>query len=335
MPKKIIFNQTGSHEVLEMIDEAIPEPAADEVVVKMKTFGLNRADQLFYQGNYLITPQFPSPIGVEGAGIIHSLGKKITNLKKGDRVSILPAFDFSKYGVLSEYAVVPKDAVIKIPEQLFFKDGASIWMSFLTAYAGLILKGKLKERNTPDVVISAASSSVGLSAIQIAKSYKATVIATTRTSEKRDFLLKNGADYVIATQEDDFVQKIQNITNDKGFDIAFDALAGSFLNTLGEAAALEASIIIYGAALFMEQTLYPLSPAIAKGLDVSSIHTNINLLRHPDKRKEAIKDIVSGFEKGVYRPVVDRVFPFSRFEDAYGYLEKGSVKGKVLLEHDE
>lgn len=332
--RKVKFNQTGNHEVLEMVNEPIPEPEEDEIVVQMKTFGLNKAEQLFYEGHYLDTPELPNPIGVEGAGIIHSLGEKSDVIKRGDRVSILPAFDFSEYGIMGDYAVVTKDAVIKIPDYFSFRDGSSVWMSFPTAYAGLVLKGRLKERHSPYVVISAASSSVGLSAIQIAKRYKATVIATTRTSKKVDFLLENGADYAIATQEEDFVKRIKKITNDKGFDIALDALAGSFLTSLGEAAAMEASIIIYGNMLSMEDALYPLLPAIAKGLDISSIHVNINLLRHSEKLQEVIEDILSGFKDNLYDPVIDKTFALEDFKDAYAYLEKGSLKGKVLIENE-
>lgn len=331
--RKVKFNRTGNHKVLEMVNEPIPEPEENEIVVQMKTFGLNRAEQLFYEGRYLDTPEPPNPIGVEGAGIIYSMGGESDVLKRGDRVSILPAFDFSEYGIMGDYAVVPKNAVIKIPDHFSFRDGSSVWMSFPTAYAGLVLKGRLKERSAPYVVISAASSSVGLSAIQIAKRYKATIIATTRTSEKVEFLLNNGADYAIATQEEDFVQSIKKITNGKGFDIALDALAGSFLTSLGEGAALEASIIIYGNMLSMEDTLYPLFPAIAKGLDLSSVHVNVSLLRHSAKLQEVIEDVLSGFKDNLYDPVINKTFALEDFKDAYAYLEKGSLKGKVLIEN--
>tara|TARA_Y100000782_G_C10188706_1_gene268812 strand:- start:13303 stop:14253 length:951 start_codon:yes stop_codon:yes gene_type:complete len=315
-----------------MVEEAIPQPGKDEVVVEMKAFGLNRADQLFYHGYYLVTPQFPNPLGVEGAGVIHTVGDGVSLFSVGDRVSIVPAFDFSKYGVIGDYAVVPKEAVIAMPESFSFKDGSSIWMSFLTAYAALVLKGKLQDREAPYVVVSAASSSVGLAAIQIAKRHGATVIATTRTADKKAFLLENGADEVIATAEEDFKTRIMELTQGKGFDLAVDALAGSFLSTLGEVAAFEASIVVYGAALFMEDIFYPLFPAIAKGLDVSSVHININLLQHPKRLQEAVRNIVSGFEAGAYRSVVDQVFKLEDFREAYAYLENGSLKGKVLLE---
>lgn len=158
------------------------------------------------------------------------------------------------------------------------------------------------------------------------------MIATTRVSEKKDFLFNQGADFVIATEEEDFVSKIAEITEHKGFDIAFDAIAGSFLNLLAEAAAKEASIVVYG-ALSMEETPYPLFLGTQKGLDISSLHVQVNLLRHLEKFEEAKKDIVTGFEEGYYKAVIDKVFPFDNFKDAYQYLEQASLEGKVLIEN--
>jgi len=333
MNRKVQFSQTGNHEVLEIIQVPVPTPGKGEVVVKMQAYGLNRAEQLFYQGYYLVTPQLPNPLGMEGAGMIHATGEEAGPFVAGDRVSVIPGFDITKYGVLGDYALIPGEALIKLPENFTMIDGASIWMSYLTAYTGLIQKGGLKSKTSPFVVISAASSAVGLSAIQIAKRYQATVIATTRTSAKKKFLLENGADEVIATQEEDFVETIMKITGQKGFDMAFDPLAGSFLNTLSKAAAYEASIVVYG-GLSMEETPYPLYPAIAKGLNLSSLHVHVNLIRHPDLLKEATAEIFSGFKEGVYKPVIDRTFNLEDIREAYQYLESGSLTGKVVIENN-
>jgi len=330
--RKIQFNRVGNHEVLEIANVPIPKPDENEVVVQMKAFGLNRADVLFYHGLYLDKPRFPNPIGVEGAGVIYDIGKKANEFKVGDRVSVLPAFNFSEYGVLGDYALVPKNAVLKIPDSLSFIDASTIWMSYLTAYTGLVLKGKLKERTSPSVVISAASSSVGLSAIQIAKRFGAIVIATTRNSEKIEFLKRQKADYVINTKNENFMSRVSDITDNKGFDIAFDPLAGSFLSVLAECAAPEASILIYGYMLFQENTLYPNLQGLVKGLEISSIHVNTNLLRHPGKTQNAIEDVLSGIAEKMYCPVVDKVFAFEDFKNAFAYVKHGDLKGKVLME---
>lgn len=332
MNRKILFHQTGNSQVLKLSEEKTPMPSQGEVVVAMKAVGLNRADNLFHNGFYLVTPRFPSSLGIEGSGIVHDTGKDVTEFRKGEPVSILPSFDLRKYGVLGDYALVPAGSLMKLPDTFSMVEGASVWVPYFTAYAGLVLKGNLKRRNAPVVVISAASSPVGLAAIQIAKRYNATVIATTRTSDKKSFLFENGADYMIATTDENVVEEIMKITNNKGFDIALDAIAGPFVNQLAIAAAPEASIVIYG-ALSMEETPYPLIQATVKGLNISSLHVNVNLLKHPDRLGEAKSDIISGFRDGIYYQKTDKSFSFENFREAFEYLEKGNLKGKIIIEN--
>lgn len=332
MNRKIIFHETGSSQVLKLSEEKIPVPGQGEVVVAMKAVGLNRADNLFHNGFYLVTPRFPSSLGIEGSGVVHDTGKDVTEFRKGELVSILPSFDLRKYGVLGDYALVPAGSLMKLHDSFSMANGASVWVPYFTAYAGLLLKGDLKRRKAPVVVISAASSSVGLAAIQVAKRYDATVIATTRTSDKKSFLFENGADYVVATAEEDLVKEIMKITNNGGFDIALDAIAGSFVNQLVMAAAPEASIVIYG-ALSLEETPYPLLQATAKGLNISSLHVDVNLLKHPARMEEAKSDIISGFREGIYKQKIDKSFSFENFREAFEYLEKGDLKGKIIIEN--
>lgn len=332
MNRKIVFHETGNSQVLKLSEEKIPVPGQGEVVVAMKAVGLNRADNLFHNGFYLVTPHFPSSLGIEGAGVVHDTAKDVTEFRKGEAVSILPNFDLRNYGVLGDYALVPAGSLMKLPDNFSMVDGASVWMPYFTAYAGLVLKGDLKRRKAPFVVISAASSSVGLAAIQVAKRYHATVISTTRTSDKKSFLFENGADYVIATAEENLGEEIMKITNNRGFDIALDAIAGSFVNQLVMAAAPEASLVIYG-ALSLEETPYPLLQATAKGLNISSLHVDVNLLRHPARLEEAKNEIISGFREGIYNQKIDKSFSFENFREAFEYLEKGDLKGKIIIEN--
>lgn len=146
---------------------------------------------MFRNGTYLETPQLPSRLGYEAAGIVDAVGKNVTDFKVGDRVSAIPAFSMGQYGVYAERAVVPINAVVKCPESFTAQQSAAIWMQYLTAYGALINIGQLKQGQR--VLITAASSSAGVAAIQIAKSQGAVVIATTRGESKKQFLLEHGA----------------------------------------------------------------------------------------------------------------------------------------------
>jgi NADPH:quinone reductase-like Zn-dependent oxidoreductase len=142
----------------------------------------------------------------------------------------MPSFSMNHYGTYGEVVIVPEHAVVKHPKSLSYAEAASVWMMFVTAYGALIEDAKVTKGDF--VIIPAASSSVGLAAIQIANYAGATSIALTRTSEKRQQLLEAGAAHVIATEEVDLVQEVKRITGGKGARVAFDPVGGPTLTKL-------------------------------------------------------------------------------------------------------
>lgn len=328
--KKVVFNEIGDPEILQIVDAEIPTPKPNEVLIKIKACGLNRAELLFFQGLYFFQPEFPEQVGLEASGVVEAIGKDVTGIKIGQSVSLLPNINPTEYGYIAEYALAPQEAVQPIPDNLNYIDAAAIWMSYTTAYGGLVFRGGLKEDSNQTVVISAASSSVGLAAIQVAKQHGATVIATTRTSEKKKVLLDQGADFVIATTEENFVKSVAEITNNKGFDIAFDPIGGSFINDLAEAASNEAIIVIYG-LLSAEETPLPLVPMLIKGIRIEALHVVFHILDHPDRFLQAKTHVIHNIKSGIYTPIIDKNFDLDEIQDAYKYMESNKQKGKIII----
>ena len=196
MPKIVRFHEVGDASVLKLEELPKPQPGEGEALLKVEAIGLNRAEVMFRSGAYLDRPSFPSLIGYEASGTIEAVGPGVTGLKPGDRVSSIPAFHMDKYGTYGEYAVLPAYALAPYPEHLSPAEGASIWMQYITAY-GVVEFGGL--RKGQPLLITAAASSVGLAAIQIAKFVGATSIATTRNKAKAGALSDAGADFVINT----------------------------------------------------------------------------------------------------------------------------------------
>ena len=220
MPRVVRFHRTGGPEVLQIDTIDVPAPGSGEVRINVKALGLNRAESMFRTGQYLEQPVLPSRLGYEAAGIVESVGPGVAGLKPGDAVSTIPAFSQGKYGVYGDVAVVPAAAVAKHPASLSWTEAAAIWMQYLTAYGALIDIAKLTQGDT--VLIPAASSSVGIAAIQIAKLVGATPIALTRKDDKREALIALGATHVIATEKQDLVAEVQKLTKGKGARVAFD-----------------------------------------------------------------------------------------------------------------
>jgi NADPH2:quinone reductase len=148
------------------------------------------------------------------------------------------------HGSVIEVAVVPAFDIVKVPPTLSDIEGAAAWMQYGTAYGALVERAKVGPGNF--MLITAASSSVGLGAIQIAKAEGAVVIVTTRTSRKKQQLLDFGADHVIATEEEDLPARVHEITAGKLVLVVFDPVGGDYINVLADATAFEGTIVVYG-----------------------------------------------------------------------------------------
>jgi NADPH:quinone reductase-like Zn-dependent oxidoreductase len=245
----------------------------------------------------------------------------------GDRVSTIPSFSLLDYGVYGESAVVPAYAAARYPESLSAVEGAAIWMQYMTAYGALIEFGKLKEKMS--ILITAASSSVGLAAIQIAKFVGARVIATTRGGDKKAFLLDAGADHVIVTEESDLGAQAKAITDGKGVDMIFDPVAGPFLEILAGAAAPGAIIFEYG-ALSPAPTPFPLFDALGKGLTIRG-YTLFEIVKHPERLARGKQFIYEGLASGKLKPVIARTFGLDDIVEAHRFMESNRQMGKIVV----
>ncbi len=327
MPKIVRFHETGKPDVLRLEDLPLEEPGEGEVRLKVEAMGLNRAEIMFRKGRYLENPVLPSRLGYEASGTVDALGPGVTGLKVGDRVSTIPSFSMTKYGVYGENTIVPAYAVAHYPDNLTSTEGAAIWMQYTTAYGALIEYGNMAKDDT--VLITAASSSVGLAAIQLAKAAGATAIATTRGPDKRQFILETGADHVIVTDTEDLAARVMDITSGKGVRIIFDPVAGSFLSKLADAASTGAIIFEYG-ALSPERTTVPLIPMLAKGLTVRG-YTLFEIVKDPAKQTRAKKYIYDALQSGLLKPIIDRTFKLDEIVEAHRYMESNQQKGKIVV----
>jgi NADPH2:quinone reductase len=328
MPRVIQFYEPGSPDVLRVEDRPVRKPLAGEVLLTVEAIGLNRAEIAFRQGRYLEVPEkFPSGLGLEAAGVVAEIGSDVRGFEVGEQVATLPVFSMREYGVYGDTVVVPSDALIRYPRRVTAAEAASVWMSGLTAYGGLIYLGKLRAGNV--AVITAASSSAGIAGIQIASWAGAKIIATTRTVAKKQRLLNAGADFVIVTEEEDIAERVNEITSGAGADVLFDAVGGNMVGKLAMAAAPGAQVILYG-TLSTGLTVFPLLPALRKYLTVHAYRI-FSMRRFPEERVKAERFILDRLSDGSIRPVVDRIFPLERVADAHRYLESNQHFGKVVL----
>ncbi|MCL7424921.1 zinc-dependent alcohol dehydrogenase family protein [Streptomyces sp. YS415] len=331
MVKAVRFHELGGPEVLRLEEVGVADPGPGELRVRVEAIGLNRAEALFRSGRYIEpVKEFPAGLGAEAAGVVEAVGPDVTGFQIGAPVSVVPAFSMNDYGVYAERAIVPARAVLPRPAGLGATEGAAVWMPFLTAYGALVEVGGVRAGDT--VVLTAASSSVGLAAIQVARRVGAVPVATTRTRAKRQALIEAGAAEVIVTGEESVVDRVRAVTGGRGAEFVLDAVAGPGVTDLARVVAPGGTLFVYG-ALSGEATPYP---GIDLGLPALNMraYTVLETTRDPLRLRRAEAFVASGLSSGAFAPAVDRVFPLEEIVEAHRYLEAGGQVGKIVVTVD-
>lgn len=328
MPRIVRFHETGGPEVLRLDDVEMPEPGPAEVVIQARSLGLNRAESMFRQGQYLQDPVLPAKIGYEVAGTVRAVGADVTHVQPGAAVSVVPAFGMNDYGMHGEVVLAPAHAVVQHPERLSWDEAAAAWMMFTTAYGGLIDLAGVGDGDT--VLIPAATSSVGLAAIQICTMVGARPVALTRTSGKRQALLQHGAAAVIATQEQDVPAEVRRLTADAGARVAFDPVGGPGFADLTAALADGGMVLVYG-ALDAGSTPLPVLDVLGKHLTIRGYEL-FELTTDADRRAGAIDFVLRGLNEGYLKPVVSTSFGLDEINAAHEHMESNQQVGKIVVQ---
>jgi NADPH:quinone reductase-like Zn-dependent oxidoreductase len=326
MSKIVRIHEQGPPEVLRIEDLEVGAPAAGEVRVRIEAIGLNRSEATFRAGLYPVRPRLPSPMGYEACGVIEAVGADVKGLEPGQRVCVLPTYRLGEYGVYAERAIVPARSVMPAPPGLTAIEAASIWMQYLTAMAII----EVAQATVGDyVIIRAASSSVGLAAMQLANWAGATPIAATRRSTKRQALLDQGAKHVIATEESDLVDEVMKITGGRGARIVFDPVGGPYVETLAQAMAVDGTLFIYG-GLSGQPTIHPHWPAAFKNLSIRGWVAS-TIWNHPERFARAKALVSRGLAEGKLEPVIARTFELDEIVQAHRFLESNEQIGKIVV----
>lgn len=341
MSKVIRFHSTGGPEVLQTDEVMFDEPAAGELRIHVRAIGLNRMESQYRSGQLGTPESLPAVLGSEASGIVEAIGEGVSGFSIGDRVSTIPGFTtvpgFStksgqhQCAVYGEQAYVPAELAIPLPDSLSFTQGASIWMQYTTAYSALLNGPSIKSDDF--VLITAASSSVGLAAIQITNALGATPIATTRDGSKAEALRNHGAKHVIITGREEIAGEVRRITNGRGARFILDPIAGRGFSALVEAAAQLGHILIYGIVgdTSATPTVIPALLAIAKALTLRFV-TQFQISLDPEKREKLVEFVNVGLSSGALKPVIDRTFRLAEIVDAHRYLESNKHIGKIVID---
>jgi len=327
MTRVIRFHEIGGPEVLRIEEHEVAPPGAGEVRIRVKALGLNRAEALMRRGTYLESPTLPSGLGFEAAGIVESVGDGAAGFAPGDAVSVIPAPSQAKWPAYGELATFPARLVVRNPASVGWGEAAALWMAYVTAYGALVDIGRLQRGEV--VAITAASSSVGLAAIQIARYLEAVPVAITRTSSKAAALIDAGAAEAVASTEEDLEARLKSIAGPSGVRLVLDAVGGPSIAPLVAAMAPGGMLIGYG-ILSPEPAPLPSFAMLAKSLTLRGYV--LHELTADAARLTAAKTfILDGVASGALKPVIARTFPFEAIVEAHRFMESNEQFGKVVV----
>ncbi|NNN36579.1 zinc-dependent alcohol dehydrogenase family protein [Streptomyces sp. S3(2020)] len=325
--RTVLFHEIGGPDVLEIEDVTVPAPGPGQVAVRVEALGLNRAEALFRSGAYYYQPALPaSRLGYEASGVVEAIGEGVTELAVGDPVMTGPGIEMSAQGVYAERVVLPGSTVLSRPASVDAVTGAASWLTYTTAYGGLLETAGLRPGD--HVLITGASSGVGTAAIQVARRIGAIPLVTTRTEAKRQGLLDAGAAEVIVSGGDaeTVAKEARRLTGGRGVEVIFDAIGGPGFRPLAEALAEGGRVLAYG---WLDRR-----PAEIPWNWPFTIHTyaNMTLTATPGGRRRSTAFLDAGLADGGFRPVVAEVFDgLDRIRDAHRLMESNRHTGKIVV----
>ncbi|WP_301170924.1 NAD(P)H-quinone oxidoreductase [Brevibacillus nitrificans] len=322
--KAVVVEKPGGPEELKIMEVPIPTPGKGELLVRVKAGAINRTDILARKGGGSAYKKATNRLGVEMAGVVEEVGNQAGAWQAGDKVMGLVS------GGYAEYAVIPADRAMRIPDNLSYIEAAAIPEVFLTAYQTLYWIGKLREGET--VLIHAGASGVGTAAIQLAKQVsKASVIVTAGSAEKLAYCKELGADHVIDYKRAAFEQEVERITDGKGANLILDFIGAAYWKKNILSASMDGRLVLIG-TLGGKETDVDLSDLMGKRLQVTgTLLTPRSDAYKAELSQELAQKIIPLFESGVIKPIIDTVFPLEEIQQAHRRMEANENIGKIVF----
>jgi NADPH2:quinone reductase len=317
----IVVRQTGGPEVLTLVDCPTPQPKAHEALVRISAAGVNYIDVYFRDGRYPCS--VPFICGQEASGVVTAVGTAVRSLKPGDRVAYTEV-----PGSYAEYAAVPADRLVLLPEGVDERQGASAMLQGMTAHYLTHSTFPLKGGHT--ALIHAAAGGTGLLLVQMAHQLGARVIATVSTEAKAALAREAGADEVILYTQQDFEAETKRLTRGRGVDVVYDSVGkATFLKGLNVLRP-RGMMVLYGAASGM---VAPVDPMLLS--DKGSLFlTRPRLKWHVASRQELEERancVLNMIAAGKLKIHIGKVYPLEQAQQAHRDLESRSTTGKLLL----
>jgi NADPH2:quinone reductase len=319
--KAIRVERTGGPEVMRLADLPVPEPKANEAVVKVAAAGVNAIDAQFREGVFK-TP-VPFVPGQEGAGVVTAIGPGVKCLKVGDRVAWSGTL-----GSYAEYVSGLAESKVPVPDAVSDQDAAAVMLQGLTAHYLCHDAYKLKPGDT--VLVHAAAGGVGLLVVQMAKNLGARVIGTVSSKEKGQYAREAAADEVIVFTQTDFEAETKRLTNGKGVDVVYDGVGKATFEKGLNALRPRGMLVLFGSS---SGPVPPVDPVTLS--EKGSLYMARTTLAHFTATREELvarsSEIFAMIAAGSLKPRIAKTYPLAEAPQAHRDLEARKLTGKLLL----
>jgi NADPH:quinone reductase len=301
-----------------------PHLTPDGVLIEVRAAGCNFFDTLIVQGKYQVKPELPFVPCGELAGVVRAVGEGVSGVRVGDRV-----LSSGNTGGFAELAVAPARTVHVLPDSMSFDEGAALPVIYPTSYAGLVYRGDLRVGET--LLVHAAAGGVGVAAVQIGRALGARVIATAGGREKCAIALREGAHEAIDYRSEDFVARVQELTDGRGADVIYDSVGGEITDKSLKCIAWNGRLVIIGFA-GGEIPAIKANRILLKNIAVTGLHWNAYVDREPGAVADCFAALFRMHARGQIAPVIYRRYKLAELPIALAALANRETHGKVIIE---
>lgn len=315
----------GGPEVLVPGTRKVPQPAAGEILIRVRAAGVNRPDLLQRAGSYAPPPGASDLPGLEAAGEVAAAGAGVSRWQVGDEVcALLPG------GGYAEYVLTPADHALPVPKPLDMVEAAGLCETFFTVWTNVFERGRLEAGES--FLVHGGSSGIGTTAIQLARARGARVFATAGTEAKCQTCLDLGAEMAINHREADFVAAVKEATGGRGVDVILDMVGGDYLQRDVRALAPDGRLVMIAHQKGAEVAVN-FSLVMVKRLTITGSTLRPQSVEAKARIAEGLRrEVWPLLDAGRIAPVIAERFPLERAAEAHARLESGKVAGKIILE---
>jgi putative PIG3 family NAD(P)H quinone oxidoreductase len=321
----VAISRPGGPEVLIPETRPVPQPGADEILIKVQAAGVNRPDVAQRSGSYPPPPGASDLPGLEVAGVVAAVGSNAKRHKVGDKVMSLVAG-----GGYAQYCIAQDAQAMTVPPALTMQEAGAIPETLMTVWHNVFERGALKPGET--LLVHGGSSGIGTMAIQLAKALGSKVIVTVGSKDKADACLKLGADHAINYKTEDFVEATKKFTVGNGANVILDMVGGDYIDRNYDAAAIDGRIVQIAFLSNAPKATANFIKVMVKRLT----HTGSTLRPRSNADKAAMVAAIEAkvmplLREGKVKPVMDSTFPLEKAADAHRRMETSEHIGKIVL----